>query len=50
MGGRETERKSYIIKIRKKEKTHGVRSLREQVGFQESAERHQGVCFPGCLW
>ena len=37
-----------MIKMKKKTK-HGAKSFTEQVGFQTSAERRQGICFLDCL-
>ena len=59
-GGRGVEgnrEKVIIIKIKKqkkkkkkkKKKTHGPKSLREQVGFQMSAESAKGICISDCL-
>ena len=42
-GGMGNREKVIIIKIKKK--TYGAKSFREQVGFQKSAERRQGICF-----
>ena len=49
-GGGGNREKVITIEIQKKKKTHGANSSTEQVRFQTSAERRQGVCFPGCLW
>lgn len=43
VGGSDSEEVSGI-----KIKRQMVQSFREQVGFQTSAEHHQGICFPDC--